>query len=166
MSEEFEVPLERSDDRHFAFHCPTCAHVTKIETSDLPVVVDSKDSAKTGHRHEVLEVKSLKKKDGGFVITGTISPVMCGSCGAVVSALAVEVPVELEHLKCSCGGSKFSISLKSVEKEKKKIDPNWQFEVDINCERCHKIRFREKIASLFRLKRLKVGPTGVDIQLK
>jgi hypothetical protein len=113
-----------------------------------------------------LRINSLKKKDGGYVLAGRIPPGTCPYCGNVIWALTNEVPVELESLCCECGGKEFKVSVRSVEMEKGKTDPDWQFKVDIDCKKCKRSKFRENIISFFRLKKIKFGPKGVDIQLK
>jgi hypothetical protein len=47
---------------------------------------------------DVLKITSLKKKDGGFVLSGGLSSWACPACGAAVGFLATEVHVELERL--------------------------------------------------------------------
>jgi hypothetical protein len=113
-----------------------------------------------------LRITSLKKKDGGFVLSGSLSSNRCPVCGMAVGFLATEVPVEMDRLRCDCGSSVYHVVLKSIQMEKKKTEPNWQFELDVNCQACKQTRFKEKIASFFRLKKIKVGLTGIDIQLK
>jgi len=50
--------------------------------------------------------------------------------------------------------------------EKKKSEPNLAFQLDVDCESCKQTKFRQKIASFFRLKKIKVGLTGINIELK
>jgi hypothetical protein len=130
---------------------------------DTEIIVGS---VRPGEQPDTVCINSLKKKEGGFVLSGTISSVLCLRCGAAISYLTTEVPVELDHLVCDCSAKTFAITLRSIEMEKKKTEPNWQFQLDVDCESCKQTKFKEKVASLFRLKRIKVGLTGIDIQLK
>jgi hypothetical protein len=162
MSEHKEIAVQR---------CPGCGHSFEKEIPQSTEVITIENAGDVAPRHrgpgaEAVQVSSLKKKDGGYVLAGTISPSLCPMCGQAVSFLATEVPVELERLSCECGGKVFAVAVKSIQMEKKKTDPNWQFELDVNCQACKKTRFREKIVSFFRLKKIKVGLTGIDIQLK
>jgi hypothetical protein len=151
--------------------CPGCGHTFEREVAQRAEIVTVESPKEIAPRHrepgaDAVQISSLRKRDGGYVLTGTISPSYCPMCGQAVSFLATEVPVELDRLSCECGGKVFAVAVKSIQMEKKKTDPNWQFELDINCEACKRTRFREKVASFFRLKKIKVGLTGIDIQLK
>lgn len=149
--------------------CPACGRAVLSAPVKGQVLVPA-EGLEVPRRHpgqsdETLRITSLKKKDGGFVLSGVLSSSACPVCGSAVSFLATEVPVELERLKCTCGSNVFEISLSSI-KEGRKPMAAWQFELDVNCQACKRVRFREKVASFFRLKKIRVGLTGINIEMK
>jgi hypothetical protein len=76
------------------------------------------------------------------------------------------VPIELAGLRCSCGGTDFTFAIRSLKPDRLQNPSEWKFDLDIICSKCRRKKLTEKIASFFRLKRIKVGPAGVDLVMK
>jgi hypothetical protein len=82
-----------------------------------------------------------------------------------VNEINKSVPIELEGMTCSCGGKNFRFAISSLKKNPKKR-AEWVFDLDVICEACDKTKFHEKLLNFFKLKRLKIGATGVDVQMQ
>jgi hypothetical protein len=63
---------------------------------------------------------------------------------------------------CSCGGNDFRFAISSLQKKR----AEWIFDLDVICRACESTKFHEKLLDFFKLKRLKIGATGVDVQLR
>jgi hypothetical protein len=113
-----------------------------------------------------LEIVRLERKAGKFVTSGKINMGYCQNCGAAVREITQVVPLELKGLSCDCGSSKFRFTISSIKPNKPKDATEWVFDLDIICRNCNRVKFTEKILNFFKLKRIKVGVTGVDVQMR
>jgi hypothetical protein len=113
-----------------------------------------------------IRLVKLKRKEGKFVVVGSVDLGHCPVCGAAATAISAAVPIELEGLACSCGSKNFRFAINSLKPNRPKNPTDWQFELDVICISCKRQKFIEKVLSFFKLKRIKVGPLGVDVQVK
>lgn len=126
-----------------AAQCPTCGAVT-----GRPITISA-----------------IKKKDGGFMIVGRAhSPYSCAFCFQALHAIRQSVPIEVNGLVCECSSTTFDFVVESISAGKKTGD--WNFILDVNCHKCHRKRLSESILGFLRLKRIRVGPTGVSVEMK
>ena len=109
-----------------------------------------------------LEVRRICRTKSGLTASGIIRARRCPVCGTALNAINNVVPIELDGMICSCGGNDFRFAISSL----KKTRAEWIFDLDVICRACEKTKFHEKLLDFFKLKRLKIGATGVDVQLK
>jgi hypothetical protein len=114
----------------------------------------------------LVRIISIQRKNETLVSTGIIPMgAHCANCGAAVSAISKVVPIELEGLTCTCGHNKFRFAIRSLKPNKVKDPTEWNFDLDIICIACTRRKFTQKVLSFFRLKRVKVGAAGVDLEM-
>ena len=87
-------------------------------------------------------------------------------CGMTVKAVAQVVPIELEGVRCACGGKHFRFVINYIMSSGGANPTDWWFELAVICIGCNRKKFVERVLSFFKLKRIKVGPTGSDVQMK
>jgi hypothetical protein len=76
------------------------------------------------------------------------------------------VPIELSGLACNnCGGKKFQFTISSLKPNRAKDPTDWDFDLEIACTSCQRRKLLERILNFFRVKRIKVGPTGFDLEM-
>jgi hypothetical protein len=112
-----------------------------------------------------LRIMSIERKADRITSVGRIPMARCPVCGRAVQEINRAVPIELEGLTCDCGGQKFRFTIRSLKPNKVKDPTEWTFDLDVTCVSCRHKKFRQKILSFFRLKRIKVGATGVDLEM-
>jgi hypothetical protein len=117
------------------------------------------------HPATSLEITSLERRGEGIASTGRIPMGHCPVCGFAVDEINRVVPIELQGLICKCGGREFRFSIRSLKPNKSKEPTEWKFDLDVVCVGCENRKFRQRIANFFRLKRVKVGATGIDLEL-
>lgn len=130
--------------------CPECSGVLRRE----------------GPYEAPYSIHALNRTKGGFTLIGNMNRGHCSYCGAVIHAIKYMVEVELKELTCECGSTEFAEVIRSVKTSKKKLDSRWEFQVDINCAACKNKRAIARLVDFFRLKRIKVSATGVDLTMK
>jgi hypothetical protein len=88
----------------------------------------------------------------------------CPTCGMLCSRITKQLPAELGDLPCpGCGESAaYAYALDSVQVE----DCEFGFTVSVTCSKCtSKSVFRKLITSLSRIRRVKVGPSGIEFDV-
>jgi YgiT-type zinc finger domain-containing protein len=125
--------------------CPSCGHVATKPT---------------------VKIVRLERKEGRFVASGTVRMTVCPNCGMTVKAINQIVPIELQALTCACGANDFRFAIRSLKPSAAKRSMEWSFELDVICAACGTTKFAEKILSFLRLKRIKVGLSGIDLQMR
>ena len=116
-------------------------------------------------REQALEVQRISRAKSGLMASGTIKARTCPVCVMALDEINKTVPIELEGMACSCGGKDFRFAVSSLKKNPQKR-ADWVFDLDMICEACDKTKFHEKLLNFFKLKRLKKGATGVDVQMQ
>jgi hypothetical protein len=89
----------------------------------------------------------------------------CPRCGAMVRMITHRVPLELRGLPCSQSHEAvdFRVELSCVTTDGRRFD----FTASVTCPVCtRKSVFRKLIESLSRVRRIQVGPTGVELELE
>jgi hypothetical protein len=112
-----------------------------------------------------LQITTVERKADGIVTTGRIPVSYCPRCAAALHEIRRVVPIELKGLACKCGSEKFRFSVRSIKPNKAKDPTDWNFELDAVCLGCDQTKFHEKILNFFRLKKVKVGVTGIDVEM-
>ncbi|MFZ1883466.1 MAG: hypothetical protein WAU53_07650 [Rhodoplanes sp.] len=112
-----------------------------------------------------LIIEEIKRKDGGFEIAGRLERAVCPFCGIAIREIGFAVPVEMQHLTCECKSKDFDFALRSVKEDTGK-QRDWRFELDVNCRQCHRTKFSKLVTSLLGIKRIKVGVSGIELQMK
>jgi hypothetical protein len=110
---------------------------------------------------------SIEKTETGFRLVGNANRFDCAFCGLAMRAISAAVPLELDGLVCMCGSTDFRPVIQSLRPAVgKEAEKQWEFELDVFCTRCSHISFRERIFNLLKLKRIKVGATGIECEMK
>lgn len=114
-------------------------------------------------QRDVRIVKISQKKDG-WRAEGQFFSCRCPTCAAVFRGIVESVPVECAEYPCPrCGpGSILRTDVLALTDRAGYYD----FEATLRCPKCEgRRRFRSKLSAPFRaLKRLKLGPGGVEIE--
>lgn len=88
----------------------------------------------------------------------------CPNCGLLCSIITHRLPAELQDLPCpGCGGSgAYTYALDWVQLQ----SGMFSFTASVACSKCtSKSVFRKLIASLSRIRRVKVGPGGLELEV-
>ena len=114
-----------------------------------------------------IEVHRVEAGQGTWSVagSGSVDHPHCPNCGAVCREVAVRLPAELDGAPCpSCGKAvKFDYRLKLVQTDGGSFD----FSATVSCPKCtHKSTFQKVVSSLPVIKRLKLGPTGAELEFK
>jgi hypothetical protein len=110
----------------------------------------------------VIEISQLK---GGWIAHGRIEETYCEKCHEVYEALVEYIPIECATFPCpACGpDSKLAPEIQKIEK----VDSSYEFTALLKCSKCSKERRVSKLLrGLSKISKLKVGPTGVEINIK
>jgi hypothetical protein len=114
----------------------------------------------------ILERDAMEPKKDGSLATGKVPIRFCPVCRSALREMYRVVPIELEEFACpQCERKDFRFALGSV-KPNKAEPTDWQFDLEVICAACNTKTFTQRITELLRLKRIKVGPRGVDLKLK
>jgi hypothetical protein len=112
---------------------------------------------------DVREVEANERGDGWTARGEGVS--RCRYCGAVVRVIIHRVPLEIHGLPCSrCHETvDYQVQLRCVATEGRRFT----FTASLTCPACsQKSVFRKLIESLGQIRRIKVGPTGVELDLE
>lgn len=113
----------------------------------------------------VVEVMTIERKADRIASSGRIPMRHCPRCMAAINAINHVVPIELGGFVCECGGKEFRFSIRSLKPNKVRSPDEWNFDLDVTCTSCRKRKLRERLLNIFRLKRVKLGATGVDLEM-
>lgn len=87
----------------------------------------------------------------------------CGSCGAAYAEIQRAVPVELAEYPCPKCEGRDALRYQVLRVEL--LDDEYVFVASAECTNCsHRTGFRRVLDALGRITRLKVGPTGIEIE--
>ena len=115
----------------------------------------------------ILERDAMERKKDGSLATGKVPIRFCPVCRSALREMYRVVPIKLEGLSCpQCERKDFRFALRSMKPNKVKEPTDWKFDLEVMCPACNTKMFTQGIAELLRLKRITVGPTGVDFWLK
>jgi uncharacterized Zn finger protein len=117
-----------------------------------------------GHTTSDFEILDITRNDTGWDARGRYRPITCAMCGQVHEALVDRVPIECAGYECpKCGPAG---TMKSSIVKVAKDESGYLFSATLRCDRCKwRQRFRKLVKPLLKLRRLKVGPTGVELEL-
>jgi uncharacterized Zn finger protein len=135
-----------------------------IEFSDLPVVCPTCESFRAfSPRLRVIEISQVKT---GWITHGEIQlTCSCPGCGTVFNQIVQYIPIECASFPCpSCGpGSKLTPEILNITE----AEMGYSFVVLLKCDACSKQRRLSKLlGGLSKITRVKVGPTGVEVEVK
>src|SRR5262245_51996402 len=89
----------------------------------------------------------------------------CPRCGQVHAYLNKVVPVEIAEYPCPKCHDPSRLDYRIVEVKKENEGDAYQFAAEIECRRCaHRGIVKRALDQLERITKLKVGPTGVEIE--
>jgi uncharacterized Zn finger protein len=142
---------------------PTAA----IEYSELicPLCEDSVHDLLPVPRGKGVTVTDIAQVKAGWLAQGEIQPMMCRACGHLYTELVHLIPIECAAFPCpSCGpGSKLTTEILSITRP----DTGYSFVVLLKCDDCSKQhRLSKLLGGLSKITKIKVGPTGVEVEVK
>ena len=111
---------------------------------------------------EYVEIKYVEKGIGSWAVGGLG---MCAGCGTVVKMITKYLPVEFPTLPCpTCSQIvEYSFAIESVHLE----EGAFAFNATATCPQCNKSSTLSKIIrGLQRIKGIKVGPLGVELDTR
>jgi uncharacterized Zn finger protein len=155
MSPEYEDEPTAAIEYHVGeFYCPHCKLLVPYTLSP--------DAPSPSREVKVLDVARLK---AGWLTQGEYRAVYCPSCGAVMTVLVHQIPIECATFPCpTCGpGAELTIEIINITA----IESGYSFVALLKCNACSKQRRLSKILKgLSKITRVKVGPTGVEVEVK
>jgi uncharacterized Zn finger protein len=136
------------------FYCRDCGRPE-------PYILPS-EAPSLSHEVKVLDVARLK---AGWITQGEFRTVRCPSCDAVMTLLIHRIPIECATFPCpTCGpGAELTTEIISITA----IGTGYNFVALLKCNACSKqSRLSKILEGLSRIKKVKVGPTGVEVEVK
>jgi hypothetical protein len=115
-----------------------------------------------GPKVRMIEIARLEE---GWIAHGRIEETYCETCHHVYDALVLYIPIVCATFPCpTCGpGSKLTPHIQDIQR----VDSSYEFTALLRCTKCSKVRRISKLLrGLPKISRLKVGPTGVEIEIK
>jgi hypothetical protein len=113
-------------------------------------------------RVRVVDIAQVK---AGWLARGEIRQASCSFCYTTYRELAHYIPIECATFPCpSCGpGSELTTEILSITE----TEAGYSFVAMLKCDACSKQRRLSKIlGGLSKITKLKVGPTGVEVEVK
>ena len=108
----------------------------------------------------ILEISEI---DSGWLASGHVAWHHCELCGGIYRALTRYIPIECAEYECRHCGPKSRMAVRVVKLSF--ANPGYLFVATLTCERCKKRqRFQRLLRPLWAVKRVKVGPTGVEVE--
>lgn len=111
---------------------------------------------------EDFEIQQIQADPRGrWTATGAGRKCPCPNCGMLCELITVRLPVELSDLPCphchQSGNYKFALACVGTK------DGNFHFTASVTCAKCStKSVFQRLVASLHRIRGVKLGPVGLD----
>ena len=112
-----------------------------------------------------MRVVDIAQVKAGWLAHGDIPGGFCLECGRAYSALAHYILIECAAFPCSkCGpGSELTTEILSITETER----GYSFVALLKCNRCSKQSpFSKLLRGLSKITRVKVGPTGVEVEVK
>jgi hypothetical protein len=112
-----------------------------------------------------IQIVNINQEKDGWRAHGRLFTCRCPSCGTMLSAIMASVPVECAEYQCPrCGPESI---LRTDVLSLTSQGGYYDFEAMLRCPKCRgRRRFRQRLSAPFRsLRRLKLGPTGVEIEM-
>lgn len=120
------------------------------------------DSTEPSPGVRVVDIAQVK---AGWLAHGEIRQAQCPSCARVYTQLIQYIPVECADFPCpGCGpGSKLTTDILSITES----ETGYSFVALLKCDACSKQqRLSKFLGGLSKITRVKVGPTGVEVEVK
>lgn len=112
-----------------------------------------------------VEIVQIAQLERGWIANGRIEKTWCFNCQDAYDALILYIPIACSAFPCpACGpGSKLTPIVQKIER----LDVGYEFTAFLRCDKCSKERLVSKLLhGLAKIARLKIGPTGVEIEIK
>jgi hypothetical protein len=123
----------------------------------------------TGCGHTVLSspvrVVDIARVKAGWSARGEIQEIYCQVCNQAYALLIHYIPIECAAFACpDCGpGSKLNTEILNITESK----TGYSFVAELRCDACAKPRrFSKILGGLSKITRVKVGPMGVEVEVK
>jgi hypothetical protein len=112
-----------------------------------------------------VSVTEIEATARGWRAVGKVNPAVtsCPSCGQMFQLLQSVVPVEVGEYPCPRCDDRSHLVYKIVEV--KRGAEAWAFTAEVECRKCHRRGVVTRVlGQLFRITKIKIGPTGVEIE--
>jgi DNA-directed RNA polymerase subunit RPC12/RpoP len=111
-----------------------------------------------------IHVVDLSAREGGWSARGHgITDAMCPTCGAIVHGVRKSLPIECAEVGCPDCGLADTLSYKIQEISVR--GSSFDFTVNVECRNCGRRKFmRRLVDQLLKIRRLKVGPTSIELE--
>jgi ribosomal protein S27AE len=118
-----------------------------------------------GNDPQQVRILEITQIEDGWLAQGHVAADdFCPNCGATYSILRQYVPIECADFGCpKCGPS---TSMTPDVLDVKVTGEGYLFTATIRCSKCSRPRVHERVLGSFKkVKRLKIGPAGVEVEL-
>jgi hypothetical protein len=116
-----------------------------------------------GSRVRVVDISQV---EAGWIAHGVIYlSYQCMVCGAVYTQIVQSIPIECASFPCPrCGpGSKLTPEVMAISE----AEGGYSFIALLKCDSCSRqSRLSKLLAGLSKITRVKVGPTGIEVEVK
>lgn len=141
--------------------CDSCGHPM------YGIVPGNQPSTQTNVARAMSAVRivNIAQVEAGWVAQGEISMAYCDLCGKAYEALAHYIPIECASFPCpTCGpGSKLTPEILNIAES----EMGYGFVALLKCDVCSRQRRLSRLlAGLAKITRVKIGPTGVEVEVK
>jgi uncharacterized Zn finger protein len=118
----------------------------------------------TGPQGSTPKIVDIAQVKAGWLAHGEFRPFHCTRCGQVYTELVKYIPIECASFPCpDCGpGSELTTEILSITE----TDEDYRFVALLKCDACSKqSRLSKLLGKLSKITKVKVGPTGVEVQV-
>lgn len=129
--------------------CQNCWHYSRVQDGSAEPVI--------------LRILEISEVDAGWLAHGHVEKQGCAWCGATYKAVTEYIPIECAEYDCRRCGPKSRMVARVVKLAQS--ESGYLFVATLRCDRCKaRQRLQRILRPLWGLKRVKVGPTGVEVE--
>jgi hypothetical protein len=111
-----------------------------------------------------VRIVDIAQVESGWLAYGAFPTVKGDACGTVFQMLAHYIPIECAAFPCpGCGpGSELTTEILSITE----TEPGYNFVARLKCDKCSKPHLLSRVlGGLAKITKVKVGPTGVEVEV-
>ena len=112
-----------------------------------------------------VQVVDLAQVKTGWLARGDIAKTFCTTCGMAFETIAHYIPIECAAFPCPNCGSASALTTEVLSITK--TESGYNFVAILKCGKCTKQSpFSRLLGALSKITKVKVGPTGVEVEVK